>query len=321
MPTLLPNGRYVFHQSAHGLSQSFALQPFLFLTPAHLATQASDPLLFFQLLDSSTDKIVAHFPVFQNSEKGFFSPGRATFGGVQVAPGLPAEVIFDFLKEVLNRLKQAGNGIEIRIKAAPLGYAPSESTLLANAFLNSGFRVLTSEVNHHIPVSEKDFADLVQPATRRRLLKCHRAGFSFGEEAAVFLPEAYAFIKNCRDEKGHDLSLDYEALASLFNQFPADFRIFSVRDESRELAACTVAVRVNQDVFYNFYPASPLKFNDYSPAIMLAEGLFNLCWQQGFRLLDLGTSQLPEGPNFPLMQFKRNIGGEPSLKLTFGYQG
>ena len=34
------------------------------------------------------------------------------------------------------------------------------------------------------------------------------------------------------------------------------------------------------------------------------------------RLLDLGTSTLPTGPNESLLRFKRHLGGVPSLKLT-----
>jgi hypothetical protein len=320
MPSLLRNPRYEFSETVAGLPQPFAFDPYLFLRHDHLLTQSEDALRVFQLLDQNTNTIVAHFPVFQASENRFYSPGRASFGGLQIAPDLLPEVLFDFVKQVQNTLKAFGNGTEIRLKTAPVGYAPAEAALIANTFLNLGFQVSASEVNHHIPVSEIPFAEQAYDAARRRLEKCRQAGFEFQEENAGFLQDAYAFIKSCREEKGHALSLSFEALGNLFRQFPAAFRLFSVRTMEGELAACTVAVRVNKDVLYNFYPASPLRFNHFSPAVMLTEGLYGVCQKAGFGILDLGTSALPEGPNFPLMNFKKHLGGQPSLKLSFIYR-
>lgn len=132
--------------------------------------------------------------------------------------------------------------------------------------------------------------------------------------------EAFEFIRNCRSEKGYHLSLTFDALSQLFQDFPRDFRIFSVRTAKNELAACTVAVRINNDVLYNFYPASPLRFNNFSPAVMLTEGLYQVCRAENYTMLDLGTSALPSGPNFPLMNFKKHLGGQPSLKLQVIFQ-
>lgn len=319
--TPLRNRRFSFACTSQGLPQPFAFEPYLFLRPDHLATQSADTVHYFQLLDHKTQKIVVHFPVFISNEKGAYSPGRASFGGLQVAPGLLVSVLSDFLNRVHEAMLQMGNGREIYLKTAPIGFAPAEATHVTNLLLKLGYQVSASEVNHHLAVSDLSFASQVYNSARRRMVKCRKAGFYFQEEQATFLPEAFTFIRICREEKGHTLSLSLDQLAALFYGFPEEFRIFAVRTSEQELAACTVAVRVNKDILYNFYPASPLRFNNFSPAVMLAKGLYEVCRQEGFRILDLGTSALPQGPNFPLMNFKKHLGGQPSLKLSFTFRG
>jgi lipid II:glycine glycyltransferase (peptidoglycan interpeptide bridge formation enzyme) len=150
------------------------------------------------------------------------------------------------------------------------------------------------------------------------LHKCVKHGFTFQEEPAGKLPEVWQFIRNCRLERTYAAPMPLENLAALLKLFPQDFRLFTVRQHN-ELAAATVAVRINGQTLYNFYPASPLRFNAFSPVILLTQGLFGFCRQENFQTLDLGTSNLPSGPNFPLIAFKKHLGGEPSLKLTFEF--
>jgi hypothetical protein len=73
-------------------------------------------------------------------------------------------------------------------------------------------------------------------------------------------------------------------------------------------------------VLYNFYPASPLAYNSFSPVVLLNEGLHAFGRASGLALLDLGTSTLPTGLNSSLLQFKRHLGGILSLKLSFEWE-
>jgi hypothetical protein len=109
-------------------------------------------------------------------------------------------------------------------------------------------------------------------------------------------------------------------LTELFRLFPNNHFLFSVRDAAGEWAALTVAIQVNERVLYNFYPASPLSYNAFSPVVMLNEGLHAFGRASGLHLLDLGTSSLPTGLNQSLLQFKRHLGGILSLKLTFEWE-
>lgn len=311
----LRHPRYQLHTSLPPNPFPYYFEPFIFLTPAYVGLQTCQQRFDFYLLDVKLKRVVALMQLFIDGEKAV-SPCRAPFGAVQLGEGLPASVLYNFLALVRGFAEKKGLK-EIHIKSYPFAYAPQQSALLTNTLLQLGFVVALSEVNHHIPVSETAFEARIYPAAARRLAKCRRSGFAFQQEEARFLPEIYNFIAACRREKNQDLSLQLPALQAFFNRFPENYHIFTVRDGAGKLAAATVAVRINSEILYNFYPASPLAYNLFSPVIMLNAGLYDYCRSHGYKMLDLGTSSLPEGPNYSLMKFKKHIGGEVSLKLHF----
>lgn len=315
----LQNNRYFFSVSSEGLLQEFAFDPFLFLQPTHLQTQSEDALLLFQLLDRKTDKIVAHLPVFLDENGKAYSPGKAPFGSVQLTVQLPETILADFLMLVKRYLLEVKNCRIMQIKSYPFAYAPASSAKLTDLLLKQNFSVTHSEINHHITVEDNSLEVKLHPSARRRLQKCRKNGFVFQEENAKALPEIWSFINACRLERHHEPPLAFEKLMDLFQKFPQHFRIFSVREQNK-LAAATIAVRINNQILYNFYPASPILYNTFSPVILLNEGLYEICKQEGIEILDLGTSNLPSGPNFPLITFKKHLGGEPTLKLIFEFK-
>ena len=204
----------------------------------------------------------------------------------------------------------------MQLRGYPFAYDPAASTLLAEVLPRLGYRVRQAELNNHLPLTAS-FESRLHPSERRRLHKCRRHGFHFEQEPPYLLPLAYEFLARCREQKGQQLSLELARLQELFRLFPREHMLFSVRDGAGEWAALTVAIQVSGQILYNFYPASPLAYNAFSPVVMLNEGLHAFGQASGMRLLDLGTSTLPEGLNQSLLQFKRHLGAVPSLRLTF----
>ena len=152
---------------------------------------------------------------------------------------------------------------------------------------------------------------------KRRLRKCLRAGFIFEENMAIDLLGVYEFIRESRLSRGYTLSLDWDSFQRLFHYFPDACKVFSVKDKEH-CVAMTVAIVVNQQTLYNFYPASELAYQHFSPMVLLTQGLYTYCQERAIRLLDLGTAMLGPGkPNYGLMRFKQNLGAETSLKLSF----
>ena len=319
-PLAVGGGQYQVRQLPEAAAPPvlpLAYEPFLYLTPPHLALQRNDGLrAVFWLEDTRRGLTLAHLPVFSDAAgHAARSPWQAPFGAVQLVPDLPADVLTAFLTTVQQQLAAAGVR-QLTLRPCPFAYAPQASARLTAALLRLGYRVGLAEINNHLPFNT-DFRARLHPSERRRLHKCERHGLRFEQEPPLLLPWAYEFLSRCRQEKGQRLSLPLERLQELFREFPNQHFLFSVRDAEGNWAALTVAILVGDGVLYNFYPASPLAYNSFSPVVLLNAGLHAFGRASGLRLLDLGTSTLPEGLNHSLLQFKRHLGGVPSLKLTF----
>ncbi|UOQ70582.1 hypothetical protein [Hymenobacter cellulosilyticus] len=294
-----------------------AFEPYLYLRPEHQELQRfPGEQLTFSLEDHTRQHTVAQLHVAADTAAGQgYSPWQAPFGAVQMAAGLPGPVLRAFLEAAHAELAARGLA-RLRLRSHPFAYDPAASALLTHTLQQLGYSVALAEINHHLPL-EADFRQRLHPSERRRLRKCQQQGFVFEQETPLYLPLAYEFLSRCRQEKGQTLSLSLERLQELFRRFPQDHFLFSVRTPAGEWAALTIAIRVSAGVLYNFYPASPLAYNTFSPVVLLNEGLHAFGRANGQQLLDLGTSTLTEGLNSSLLQFKRHLGGVPSLRLTF----
>lgn len=309
-----PDSRYEMLVTQEPVAVSFAFEPTLFNLPEYLVLQPAIGHYSFYLLRKSSGKAEALFHVNKENDKAV-SPFRAPFGSFETIPDLSLALTETFAKTVLDYLQKLG-AKEITIKHYPFCYAENQSALVVNSLLYLNLQVSLSQVNHHLPVSAMPFEKLLHASEKRRLQKCRKHQFTFQQEEASFLPEGYAFIKACRQEKNKPLSLSETQLETLFKHFPDRYLIFSVR-RGQEITAITVAVKVRSDVLLTFYPASPYAFNDFSPAVMLNEGLYKYCQKNEIWTLDYGISGVKEDPHYSLMHFKEQLGGLPSLKLTF----
>ena len=102
---------------------------------------------------------------------------------------------------------------------------------------------------------------------------------------------SYELIRRFRLSRGLSLSLELESVRAMFVHFPEACKVFVVKDQEKIIAA-TIAIVVNDQILYNFYPAHDAAYQTFSPVVMLTDGLYRFCQQQGFALLDLGQRLL-----------------------------
>lgn len=296
-----------------------AFEPFLFLLPAHQVLQQHGcPVLALFLEDESAGYTVAQLYVVLNFEGPGLarSPGQASFGGVQLAPGLPASALHPLLAATEATLRQhQQTRLEIRGYAAC--YDPTGAATLAEALGERGYLVALREENYHLATTHAYEAHLHR-SERRRLQRCRRAGLVVEQEPPFLVPAAYEFIAACRQERGQSLSLPLARIEELFRTFPRQHFLFSVRKPGTgDWAAVCIAIQVNKQVVYNIYPASPISENALSPVVLLNEGLHAYATASGASAVDLGTSMLASRPNESLLRFKRNLGGVADQRLTW----
>ena len=298
-----------------------AFEPFLFLTPAHQALQAhGQPVLAFYLEDLATASTVAQlFVVPDGAGPGLArSPGQASFGGVQLAPGLPVAALHPLLEAAEAALRQRGQQ-QLEIRSYAFCYDFAGAATAAEALRQRGYDVMLAEQNYHLPTA-RDFAAHLRPNERRALRKCYQAGLFLEQEPPITLPWTYDFMQACRVERQQaPLSLSLERLQALVRAFPRQHLLLSVREPGGDWAAMAVAIQVSREVLYTFYVASARRLRKLSPALLLYEGLHEFARATGAELLDLGTSTLPgtRQPNVPLLDFKRRLGGVAGPRLTW----
>lgn len=293
-----------------------AFESFLYLQPAHQRLAPGGRTLSFYLEDAVARRSVAQLHVMLDAAGGWArSPGQAPFGAVQLAADVSVAALHFFLDEVEQALR--GQGIrQLSLRGYPFAYDPAGAATLAETLRQRNYRVALAEQNYHLD-PQRPYEASLHPSERRRLHKCRRHGLHFEQEPPFLLPAAYAFIAACRQERGQGLSLPLERVQALFKAFPKEHFLFSVREPSGEWAALTIAIRVSEQVVYNFYPASPLRCNFLSPVVLLNEGLHAFAQASGVAVLDLGTSTLDAEPNTSLLRFKRHLGGVAGLRLSW----
>ena len=287
---------------------------FLFNQLAFLQQQTCASLLSFELWDKQQNRavILLHISAHQSEA---ISPYRATFGGIEMADSLEAKLPGMFLTKVHQFLKAHGITL-IRITNPPFAYDNEIFQQVTFLLLSHGYLIDRSELNYHIPIGNTSLEPQLHASEKRRLQKCRKAGFAFAEEQTLNLTEIYAFIAKARSRKGFPMSLTLQEFQQLFINLPGIYRIFTLRD-GETITALTVTVRINSQILYNFYPSDNEHYLNYSPTVMLTVELYNLARREGYSMLDLGIATENGKPNYGLMRFKKNLGAECSLKLSF----
>jgi hypothetical protein len=289
----------------------YQFDAFLFLQAQHLPLQKSENVWIIYAVEKQ--KIMLLMSVFIEEQRAF-SPLRMPFGGIMASEDASYQQIEQFTDFVL-AFCQEKNVQDLQITSYPFSYAPSVSAICTHIFLQKGFRIIKSELTHFLFL-EKDFQTHLHHSARRRLKKCKNNGFVFEYWQTPDLAFVYDFVAANRQRKNYPISMNYEAFEQTLQSFPNNYWVFVLKKDA-EIAALTVAVVVNNEILYNFYPADSEKYLVFSPMIMLLEGLYQFAQRQGFRILDLGISSDKSVPNYGLIRFKENMGCQSALKLSF----
>ncbi|MGA0555713.1 GNAT family N-acetyltransferase [Larkinella sp. VNQ87] len=292
----------------------FSDDGFLFLQARHLLNQPCRPLHYFALLDSKTGQAVARCSLFVR-DGWTISPCAASFGSLEFLKTIPNSALDRLLNYIIissKNLLVTG----IRLVNYPDCYAPRQAARLRSLLLKAGFLVKYEELNQHRSVDERSFEEALHANERRRLRKCHQAGFTTQIWEKPDVDELFTFIQQARWRKKLPLSITRDGLANLLENFGDVCPVFTVLDQGQLIASC-LGIRVRADILYYFLPADHEDYQAHSPSVLLVESLYAYCQQHGISLLDLGISTSQTVRNEGLIRFKRNLGASESLKLVF----
>lgn len=292
----------------------FAFDEYLYNTERHRQSQVSSGWSSFYWLDSKKKRVTASWHIhIENGESA--SPYRATFGGPQFDSSLALRDISAFIATVVDFL--ITKGVEsLRTVLPPQGYNDRNFIKLYQALSDFDFSPIKSEVVSILPVKKNAFESTIHTSERKKLKRSVKQGLEFKKVSEKEYEKIYDLIQSCRQERGHSLSLSKDDLKRIIDLQADRFKYYQVSDMN-SLVAAAICIHVSDTILYVFYGGHLKAYDNISPAVMLYQGIYKDCQQESIRMLDFGTSPDEVGTNYDLLDFKRYLGSELSLKITF----
>lgn len=281
-----------------------------------LHTVPTQRSFLFQSCSTHTKQPVMQI-YFHEKENGILSsPLKGSFGGLEVFESVPMPIMYDFTKEVCQRLKEKEIK-KIEITSPPQIYNPHLISEIQFVYHSLGFQIYRAEINFSIAVQTQDFQTHIDHGNRKKLRIFHDQGCQTRQLDPSDYKQAYDLIAANRERKKYTLSMSWSQLQETINLFPEQTYIFGsfLKDKMISAAIC---FQVLPHVLYVFYWAEDENFLHLSPVTGLAEALYKVAQDKKITILDLGVSSIESTPNWGLIRYKTNLGGIPSLKYYYG---
>ena len=289
----------------------YDFEPTLFHLPDHLLLQRESGWHCYYALDGKNDRIIASLFVNVHGNKGTTAV-RSPYGGIECVTAISAETLYDFIRFIDKSLASLVS--EVEIKFPPEAYAPRVNTLSFSFFHTLGFRSTNADVSSCLLING-NFTQGLKKTESQVLNKALQAGHIASMMTGDSLEAVYSFIVHHHNRKGYPVSMTWEQLKQTAVLFPGRYLPFAVHAADKMIAAA-IAIRISSDLFSLFYIDHDSEFDKLSPPVLLIAALYDYCTMNRIRLLDLGTSSLPGGPNINLLSFKMRMGAQPSTKPT-----
>ncbi len=302
---------YVFEQSIAAYDEGG--QKFIYNTLNFIQLKKDyQPVYCFQL-DAETKNIINSIYFLCRDKKAISIP-ESPFGGFNIR-ATKGYHLDEFVFKIIDHLK-AKQIDEIIIKSPTNFYLSEVEQTSIQGLLNLGFCIDEEAINHHIVVTDANFDEIIHEMQKRKIKKAKTFNLNFREYKLSEISTVYAFINKCRIQKGVSINISLPQLLNAFKAIPESYKAFVVEMEDNIIAA-TIAVKVNDQVIYNYLPASDQAYNFLSPMVFLLNGLYAFCQSNNFKVIDLGISTLNNHPQDSLIKFKERMGGIMSKKLTY----
>lgn len=291
-------------------SLNTSFEPFWFNSKEYAAKQSAEGMLFHYKKDL-TQIFIRTYP-----KNGIlYSPLRAPFGSFEFSAETDRETLYEFVKELLLKAKEM-NLKGVSIAAPPECYDLAKADLLDEVLIQAGFSVSVTELNYHIDMASAEFESFIHSSEKRRLKKSLKAGFEYGIEPYPDYTIIHRLIADCRERKGYPLSMSTGEFEKMFHDFPDRYLPFVVKEGSKIIAAA-IGVKVRSDLLYNFLPADHKDYLGYSPMVLLNKTIYDYCFQNQYKLYDLGIATSGGVRNEGLIRFKEHLGGKLSHKYSY----
>lgn len=277
--------------------------------------------LYLQLIRISDNKVFANITFYLNNHNHYLSPARGTFGGVSAVDNIDFSLLEEFLTIVVNQLLLRNSSM-ITVKLQPLSHNPQLFSLCLNIFSRLNFAITSYDLNYSLDINNEVFLSRLSHGNQKKLKQCLRDGFFTSKLDISRFGEAYQVIQSNRESKGYPMTMDQASFLQMVKIFPKSINCFAVFNPSDlSMIASSICISINSDILYVFYWGDVQSNDSYSPITLLSSHIYDFAKENSYKIMDVGTSTMNGEPNYGLINFKRNLGFEESLKLTLEFRG
>jgi len=238
------------------------------------------------------------------------------YAGLSILKNTTEEELIVFFKNIVQRLTDRGIK-EIVVKQPPFFIGEMSNKYLDQILKSCGFKVQSTEINHHINLMQQNYLDSTHPMQKRKIKKCIQYALVMKQESISTIPEIHSFITHCRNQTGLAINISQKNLLNAFQKLPDHYESFTIRNQQNQILAATVIVKINEEVVYNYLPAFDRKFKAYSPLTFLTYELVHKYKNEGYQHIDLGISSIDGSPQKSLITFKARMGAIESNRLVY----
>tara|TARA_A100001015_G_scaffold300918_1_gene387031 strand:+ start:4066 stop:5019 length:954 start_codon:yes stop_codon:yes gene_type:complete len=266
----------------------------------------SGRVFYFSLHLISDEKCVGVCNFLEKENGELQSPCAGSYGGFEFVNSINLDIKELFIMKVLKAL-EAECPKTIKIILPPDIYSLGNNSHIISVLHRDGFKVLNIELNQYIDVARYEINRFVSHGNRKRIKNCLKNGLSFKRLSQNQYHEAYEVIVKNRKKKSFPVTMSWEMLSKMSDTFKEKTLFFGIFDGTKIIASA-VCLNVKKNILYVFYWGDLPGYETLSPVALLSYQLTQFAKDNGYDLLDIGTSSVNSLPNLGLYKFKENIG-------------
>lgn len=276
--------------------------------------ERNDNCYKFNLINTSKDicEGISNFGF--ASDKEINSPPIGSFGSFEFSDFIKYEIKENFIKKVLSYILDKKKYKNISITLPPDIYNLQNNCQVTSILFRNNFHIKRLEINQFINLGSYSYETSITRGNKKRIKKCLRNNFSFKKLNAEDYKSAYEVIFTNRKRRNFPITMTWEGLSEMIKTFPEKMFFFGIYNQS-EMIASAICMKVSKKILYVFYWGEIGSYETYSPIAYLSYRIVEFAKENGFNILDVGTSSENSIPNHGLVTFKENIGCEACNKF------
>lgn len=267
---------------------------------------------YFELCRRGRAAAVIHFTQV-DVEGTWRSPARGTFAGLSFDVDLKFRELSTFFEGVESALRAKG-AKSLEVLPAPQAHNATNFAQQVYLLRLFGFETIQCDLNQSLEIDSRSLSERMNYGNLKRLRKCNREGLVARQLPHADLPQVYETLSINRANKGNSMSMTLTQLQVMVDTLPENIILFGCPDGG-QLAAAALCLRLSMSVLYVFYWGDRPEYSSQSPVVAVADAVYHYGRERGYKILDVGTSTIDQKPNFGLLEFKRGLGFNESLKL------